>query len=359
MIPKTRTLLSLATGLSLLIAAGCSSNQPADTEASNTESEPSQAGEINLYSSRHYDTDDSLYESFTEKTGIEINLIEGKENELIERIKSEGENSPADVLITVDVGNLWRAQEEGILQSVSSDVLEENIPENLREDEGYWFGLTKRARLIVYNKDKVKVEELSTYENLADPQWEGRICIRSSSNIYNQSLVASKIEELGEEKTEEWAKGVVKNFAREPEGNDTAQIEAVASGECDVALVNSYYVARLMRSDDAKKQEIASNIGVFFPNQEAGGVHVNISGAGVTAHAPNKENAIAFIEYLTSPEAQEIFADGNNEYPVVSGVSENETVKALGNFKESELDVESYGEKNADAVKVMDRAGWK
>ncbi|MGK7926656.1 MAG: Fe(3+) ABC transporter substrate-binding protein [Spirulina sp.] len=357
MIPKTRTLLSLATGLSLLVAVGCS--QPSGTGTSSTESDSGQGGEINLYSSRHYDTDDALYDNFTKETGIKVNLIEGKANELIERIKSEGENSPADVLITVDVGNLWRAQEEEILQSVSSDTLEENIPANLREDEGYWFGLTKRARLIVYNKDKVKVEELSTYENLADPKWKGRICIRSSSNIYNQSLVASKIAELGEEKTEEWAKGVVANFAREPEGNDTAQIEAVASGECDVAVVNSYYVARLQRSDDAKKQEIVSNIGAFFPNQESGGTHVNISGAAVTANAPNKENAIAFIEYLTTPEAQEIFADGNNEYPAVAGATENEIVKALGEFKESELDVESYGEKNADAVKVMDRAGWK
>ncbi|MEA5470506.1 Fe(3+) ABC transporter substrate-binding protein [Spirulina sp. 06S082] len=359
MTAKTRTLLSLATGLSLLIAAGCSSNQPGNTEASNTESEPSQAGEINLYSARHYDSDDALYENFTKETGIKINLIEGKESDLIERIKNEGDNSPVDVFITVDVGNLWKAQEEGILQPISSDILEKNIPENLREDEGYWFGLTKRARLIVYNKDKVKAEDLSTYENLATPEWKGRICIRSSSNIYNQSLVASKIEELGEEKAEEWVKGVVNNFAREPEGNDTSQIEAVASGECDVALVNSYYVARLMRSDDAKKKEIAAKIGVFFPNQESGGTHINISGAGVTINAPHKEKAIAFIEYLTSPEAQEIFADGNNEYPVVSGVSENETVKALGNFKESELDVESYGEKNADAVKVMDRGGWK
>lgn len=358
MIPKSRTLLSLAAGLSLLVAVGCS-GQSSNSDTSTTESESSQGGEINLYSSRHYDTDDDLYENFTEQTGIEVNLIEGKANELIERIKSEGENSPADVLMTVDVGNLWRAQEEGILQSVSSDVLEENIPANLREDEGHWFGLTKRARLIVYNKDKVKAEELSTYEDLADPKWKGRICIRSSSNIYNQSLVASKIAELGEEKTEEWAKGVVANFAREPEGNDTAQIEAVASGECDVAIVNSYYVARLQRSDDAKKQEIVANIGAFFPNQESGGAHVNISGAGVTTNAPNKDNAIAFIEYLTTPEAQEIFADGNNEYPAVTSASENEIVKALGNFKESELDVESYGEKNADAVKVMDRAGWK
>ncbi|MEM9541720.1 MAG: Fe(3+) ABC transporter substrate-binding protein [Cyanobacteria bacterium P01_E01_bin.42] len=356
MIPKSRTLLSLAAGLSLLIAAGCGGSS---TETSSTGSESEQGGEINLYSSRHYDTDDSLYDTFTEQTGIEVNLIEGKASELIERIKSEGENSPADVLLTVDVGNLWRAQGEGILQPVSSDALEESIPSNLRESEGHWFGLTQRARLIVYNKENVQPEDLSTYEDLADPKWEGRICIRSSSNIYNQSLVAAKIAELGEEQTEEWAKGVVANFAREPEGNDTAQIEAVAAGECDVAVVNSYYVARLQRSDEAEKKEMVAKVGAFFPNQDSGGTHVNISGAAVTANAPNKDNAIAFIEYLATPEAQEIFADGNNEYPAVADVGINDIVEGLGEFKASELDVESYGEKNADAVKVMDRAGWK
>ncbi|NEO28055.1 MAG: Fe(3+) ABC transporter substrate-binding protein [Kamptonema sp. SIO4C4] len=362
MLMKKRHFLTVLSGLTVAIAAGCSSNVPSatdSTETGSTENPPANAGEVNLYTSRHYDADEELYQNFTEKTGIELNLIEGGAEELIERIKSEGENSPADVLITVDVGNLWRAQQAGILQPVESEVLETAIPANFQEDEGHWFGLTKRARIIVYNKDNVDPENLSTYEALAEPEWEGRICVRSSSNIYNQSLVASKIEEMGLEPAQEWVNGLVSNFAREPEGNDTSQIQSVASGECDLAIVNSYYVARMMNADDAEAQDIAENVGVFFPSQEAGGTHVNISGAGVVANAPNQENAVAFIEYLTTPEAQKIFANANYEYPVVEEVTMSKTVAELGDFKESSLAVESYGEKNADAVKVMDRAGWK
>lgn len=358
-INKRRFLIILST-VAVAIASGCSSTPSGESGSTDTTGEgETQAGEINLYTSRHYDTDDALYESFTEETGIEVNIIEGDAEELIERIKSEGENSPADVLITVDVGNLWRAQEAGILQAVESEELEEAIPANLRESEGHWFGLTKRARVIIYNKDNVKPEELSTYEALAEPEWEERVCIRSSSNIYNQSLVASKVAEMGAEKAETWVKGLVNNFAREPEGNDTAQIQAVAAGECDVAIANTYYVGRLMNSDDPQEQEIASQIGLFYPNQDEGGAHINISGAGVAANAPNPENAVTFIEFLTTPEAQEIFASANYEYPVIEGVEMDESMAQFGNFKESELEVETYGEKNAEAVKVMDRAGWK
>ncbi|WP_443029020.1 Fe(3+) ABC transporter substrate-binding protein [Spirulina sp. CS-785/01] len=358
MLLKKRPIFTILSGLAVALAAGCSSSTPTDNPNSNdTATQPT--GEVNLYTSRHYDADEALYENFTEETGIELNLIEGSAEELIERIKSEGENSPADVLITVDVGNLWRAQQAGILQPVESEVLENAIPANFREDEGHWFGLTKRARILVYNKDNVDPENLSTYEDLANPEWEGRICVRSSSNIYNQSLVASKIEEMGLEKAQEWVNGLVNNFAREPEGNDTSQIQSVASGECDLAIVNSYYVARMMNADDAEAQEIAEKVGVFFPSQEAGGTHVNISGAGVVANAPHQENAVTFIEYLTTPEAQKIFANANYEYPVVEEVTMSKTVEKFGDFKESSLDVESYGEKNAEAVKVMDRAGWK
>jgi len=355
-----RSTLGFGLGLAIAIAAGCTDGQSSTPDAGSGETAaPAANGEVNLYSSRHYDTDDALYEDFTKETGIEVNLIEGKDDELIERIKSEGDNSPADVLITVDVGRLWRAEQEGILQPISSTDLESAIPENLRESEGKWFGLTKRARVIIYNTDKVKPEDLSTYEDLADEKWKGRVCIRSSGNIYNQSLIASKIEELGADKAEGWVKGLVANFAREPEGNDTAQIKAVASGECEVAIANTYYVARLARSEDPADQEVTSKIGVFFPNQEAGGTHVNISGAGVVVNAPNKDNAVKFLEYLATPEAQKIFADGNNEYPVVEGVEANETVNDLGEFKESDLKVETYGEQNPEAVKLMDRAGWK
>ncbi|RMF27847.1 MAG: Fe(3+) ABC transporter substrate-binding protein [Cyanobacteria bacterium J083] len=338
---------SITLGLIAAIAVGCAQTDKV-TPAKET-------GEVNVYTSRHYDTDDQLYQLFTEETGIKINLIEGKDNELIERIKSEGQNSPADVLITVDVGRLWRAQQEGILQPIQSSILEEKIPSNLRSPEGYWFGLSKRARIIVYNVDKVKPEELSTYEALAEPKWRGRICVRSSSNIYNQSLVAAKIEEIGAEATLAWLKGLVQNFARQPEGNDTAQIKAVASGVCDVALVNHYYVARLKQSKDPQTQEIAAKVAVFFPNP----THINISGIGVTTNAPNKEQAIKFVEFLVTPEAQEIFANANNEYPVVKGIEPNETLKSFGEFKESSLNVAAYGKRNAEAVKLMDQAGWK
>ncbi len=346
--------LSLLVSSLMLGAIACSA--PTTTSDPST---PEEAGVLNLYSARHYDSDEELYQAFTAATGIEINLIEGKEEELLERIKSEGANSPADLLMTVDVGNLWRAQEAGILQSIESDVLTEAIPANLRDDENQWFALTKRARVIIYNPDKVQESDLSTYEALAEPQWQGRICIRSSSNIYNQSLVAAKIAELGEAETKAWIEGFVANFARPPEGNDTAQIQAVAAGACDLAIANTYYVGRLMRSEEAADQEVASKVRVFFPNQTEGGTHINISGAGVTVNAPNKENAIAFLEFLVTAEAQELFAAGNNEYPVVENVAINEAVQTLGQFKASELKVEEYGELNPKAVQLMDQAGWK
>ena len=351
---KRRSVVALVSLLTVLIAAGCTEPTSPEKNISQQDS----AGEINLYSSRHYDTDKELYNNFTAETGIKINLIEGKDDELIERIKSEGANSPADVLIAVDVARLWRAQNEGILQPISSSVLESAIPENLRSPDGYWFGISKRARVIVYNTNKVKPSELSTYEALAKPKWKGRICVRSSGNVYNQSLVASEIEGKGVEETEKWLKGFVANFAREPKGNDTAQIKAVAAGECDVALVNHYYFARLRQSEDAKDREVVAKIGIFFPNQKEGGTHINISGGGVAANAPHKENSIKFLEYLVTPEAQEIFANKNNEYPVIVQMKPNPAVANFGEFKESNLPIAGYGEENAEAVKLMDRSGW-
>ncbi|MCA1990434.1 MAG: Fe(3+) ABC transporter substrate-binding protein [Coleofasciculus sp. S288] len=316
---------------------------------------------VNLYSARHYDTDNELYESFTRKTGIKVNLVEADADQLIERIQSEGANSPADVLITVDAGRLWRAKEAGLLQPISSEVLEAAVPENLQDPDNQWFGLSKRARVIIYNRDKVNPSELSSYEDLADPKWKGRILIRSSSNVYNQSLTGSLLAAHGSQKTEEWARGMVANFARPPEGNDTAQIKAAAAGVGDIAIANTYYMVRLMKSDNPEDQAVAEKVRIFFPNQGEGerGTHVNISGGGVVKTAPNKEGAIKFLEHLVSPEAQEIFAKSNNEYPVVEGVSVDPVVEGLGTFKEDGVNAAAFGQNNAEALMLMDRAGWK
>jgi len=355
----------LATGTAMaIVVAGCvgkttnGSNQ-AQTQTQTQTQTQAQTQTLNLYSARHYDTDNALYESFTKKTGIKVNLVEAKAEELIERIKSEGANSPADLIITVDAGNLSRAKEAGILQPVSSKVLETAVPASLRDPEGHWFGLSKRARVIVYNKDKVKPSDLSTYEALTDPKWKGRILVRSSNNVYNQSLVGSMLEVNGPQKTEEWARGVVANFARPPEGNDTAQIKAVAAGQGDIAIANSYYVARLLKSDKPEDKAIAQKIGVFFPNQNERGAHVNISGGGVVKTAPNKEGAIKFLEYMVSPEAQEIFAKSNYEYPVLEGAALDPVVASLGQFKADATNAAAFGKNNPEALKIMDRAGWK
>lgn len=350
--------LALATAL-LATAASCSNeSQQGSTDEAASSADVS-GGIVNVYSARHYDVDDALYDSFTEQTGIEIQLLEGKSDELLERLQSEGENSPADVFLTVDAGRLWRAEEAGLFQPVESDVLEASIPENLRHPDNLWFGLTKRARVIVYNKDTVTPDELSTYEALAGPEWKGRVCIRSSSNIYNQSLIGSLVETNGVEGAEEWATGLVDNLARNPEGGDTDQIKAVAAGQCDVAIANHYYWARLAKSDEAADQEVVSKTAVFFPNQGDRGTHVNISGAGILASAPNADNAVTFLEFLASPEAQKVYGEGNNEYPVVEGVSVDPIVAELGDFKVDETNVASYGKNNPEVVKLVDRVGWE
>lgn len=338
---RTRSLFAAVFGAAIL-AAGVAS-----------------AAEVNLYSARHYDTDKALYENFTKQTGIKVNVIEGKEEELIERMRNEGSNSPADLLITVDAGRLWRAQEAGVLQPTKSAVLEKAIPAHLREPEGHWFGISKRARVLIYNKAAVKPSELGSYEDLADPKWKGRVLVRSSTNVYNQSLVGSILAALGEEKTEAWAKGIVANMARKPQGGDTDQIKAVAAGEGDVAISNTYYFGRLAGSSKPEDKAIAEKVAVFFPSQQGRGTHVNVSGIGVAKNAPNRENAVKFIEYLVTPEAQKMFAEGNYEYPVVAGVPVHPVVAAWGPFKEDELNAAVYGKNNAEALKVMDRAGWK
>lgn len=317
------------------------------------------AEEVNIYSSRHYQSDEALYDAFTAETGIEINRIEGSDDALIERIRSEGANSPADVLITVDAGRLWRAQQAGLLQPIDSEFLDARIPENLRDQGGEWFGFSQRARVIVYNKDGVDPAALKSYEDLADPRWKGRVCIRSGSNIYNLSMMGAMIEALGEAEAEQWAKAVVTNFARPPQGGDTDQIKAVAAGECDVGVANTYYLVRLMRSDDPADRAIADKLGVVFPNQAGRGTHVNISGAGVARHAPHRDAAIRFLEFLASDDAQRYFAAGNNEYPVVEAIEANEALAQLGRFKIDPINVARYGENQAAAQRIFDRVGWR
>jgi iron(III) transport system substrate-binding protein len=325
---------------------------------------PLAAAELNLYNSRHYDTDEALYANFTRATGIKINRIEDSEDKLMERMRAEGRNSPADVLVTVDAGRLGRAVEMGLLQPAKSKALEEAIPANLRHPDGYWYGFSKRVRVIVYNKDRVKPSDLKSYEDLADPKWKGRIAIRSSTNVYNQSLTGALLAAHGEAKTEAWARGIVANMVRPPRGGDTDQIKAIAAGEGDVAVVNNYYYARLVRSAKPDEKAIADKVGIFFPNQgaqgpEGRGTHVNISGAGVAANAPNKDAAIKFLEYLATPEAQAIFAEGNNEFPAIKGAKLSPLLAQWGEFKEDKVDAALFAKNNAEALKIMDRAGWK
>ena len=322
-------------------------------------SEDSSAGELNLYSSRHYDTDLALYDNFTKATGVKINLIEAGADELIERIKSEGEASPADLLITVDAGRLWRAEQAGIFQPINSQVLTERLPEHMRHPEGLWVGLSKRARVIVYNAKAGLPEPLSDYSDLANPVHRGKICIRSSGNIYNISLMASIVSRSGEVVAEDWASGVVANFARTPQSNDTGQIRAVASGECQIAIANTYYLARLSASDDPADRAVASAVNIVFPGQQSNGTHVNISGAGLVTTAPNPANAVKFLEYLTSESAQLLFANGNNEYPIIPGLAASSAVVALGDFTEDTLNASELGVNQPAAMMVFDRAGWK
>ncbi len=314
---------------------------------------------VNLYSHRHYDTDEALFQRFTEETGIEVRVVSASADELMARLEREGSASPADVLITVDAGRLHRASERGLLQAVSSEVLEAAVPEGLRDPEGMWFGLTQRARIVAYARDRVDPAEIPTYASLADPRWEGRIVARTSENIYNVSHLASILAAEGEESAEAWVRGVVGNFARAPQGNDTDQIRDVAAGVGDLALVNTYYVGRLLNSEDPASRELAERVGVHFPNQGDRGVHMNVSGAGVTRHAPNRENAIRFIEFLVGEEAQRAFAEGNFEYPVREGVSWSPTLASWGTFRMDPLPLARLGELNNAAVQIFDRGGWR
>lgn len=316
------------------------------------------AGELNLYSSRHYDTDERLYSDFEEKTGIKINRIEDKASALIERIKAEGANSPADVLLTVDAGRLWAADQDGLFQPTNSSTLDAKIPANLRHPDGHWFGFSTRARVIFYDKTRVE-NPPQTYEALADPQYKGMVCTRTSSNIYMLSLMSAIIAHNGEDAAKSWAEGVWANRARDPEGGDTDQLRGIASGQCAIAVANTYYFARALRKDVKDLTGKTDNIGVVFPNQDGVGTHVNISGGGVVATAPNKENAVKFLEYLASDAAQNYFAAGNDEYPVVEGTEIASHVQALGDFKIDPLPINVYGENQAKAQAVYNAAGFE
>lgn len=313
---------------------------------------------VNVYTHRHYDADQQLYDKFTESTGIKVNVVSASADELIQKLELEGENSPADILITVDAGRLNWAEERALLQSVESEVLNTNIPDKFRDPEGYWFGLTFRARIFAYSKERVNPEELSSYEALTEPQWKGRVLTRSSENVYNQSLLASIIAHHGQEGAEKWAAGLLANMARSPKGSDRDQVKAVASGEGDVAIVNTYYIGIMLNDENEEERKAAEKVGIYFPNQNDRGTHINISGAGVTRYAPNKENAIKLIEFLSGPESQKVLANINFEYPVNPSVEVSDLLKSWGSFKADEINLSVLGDNNKDAVVIFDKVGW-
>ena len=319
-----------------------------------------QAAVLNLYSARHYNTDEALYGNFADLTGIKINRVDAEPDPLVERLRAEGDKSPCDVLITTDAGRIERARQMGLLQPVTSTVLAKAVPAHLRDPDSNWFGFSKRARVILFSKEKLTAATApQNYEDLADPKWKGKLLIRSSGHIYNQSLVGSLLAALGPEKTEAWAKGVAANLARPSRGGDTDQIKGVAAGEAEICVSNTYYYVNLMRSKKPEDRAVAEKVGVVFPNQSNRGTHVNISGGAVAKYAPNKEAAVKFLEYLVSPPAQKYFAEGNSEFPVVSGVALSPQLASLGTFKEDQLNARVYAQNNAEALKIMDRAGWK
>jgi iron(III) transport system substrate-binding protein len=315
---------------------------------------------LNLYSSRHYQTDEALYANFTKQAGIRINRIEAGEDPLIERLRNEGSASPADVLVTVDAGRLSRAESLGLFQPVKSKVLESRLPEHMRAPNDQWFGFSARARVIVYNKATVNAADVQNYEDLANPKLKGKVCTRSGSHVYNLSLMSALVEHWGEKKAEDWARGVVANFARAPKGGDTDQIMAVAAGECGVAISNSYYYVRLLKSEKPEDKKAIQAVALVWPNQKSFGTHMNISGAGVLKSAPHRDAAVQYLEYLASDSAQSYFANGNNEWPVAKGAKpDNAALVSLGNFKMDTLNIATLGKNQALAQKIFDRVGYK
>jgi iron(III) transport system substrate-binding protein len=319
------------------------------------------AGEnaVNLYSARHYSSDAALYEAFTAKTGIKVNLIEGGDEQIVERVRGEGANSPADVILLVDGGRLWQADRLNLFQPLRSPELEARIPASLRHGAGHWFGLSTRARVLLYRKGIPDAGQLTGFRDLADPRWRGRVCMRSSGNIYNLSLLAALIERWGETEAQAWAAAVAANFARPPQGGDTDQIRAVAAGQCDVTVANTYYLVRLLRSAKPEDQAAMAGVGVVWPDQNGPGAHVNVAGGGVARHAPNPAAARRFLEFLASDEGQRHFASANNEYPVVAMALDNPALQALGEFRADPLSIEVVGRNQPRAQQIFDRAGWR
>lgn len=354
---KKRRLAGMLAVLSLAgaVLMGCSTTP--STTSGQTGSQQDQV--VNIYSDRHYETDKLLLEEFSKETGIKVNVIEGKSDELIERLAREGKDSQADLLVTADVGRLHRAKEQGLLQSAESETLSKNVPENLKDKDNQWYGLTVRARVLVYAKDRVDPSQLSTYEDLTDTKWNKKILVRGSNSIYNQSLLASFIAVNGEENAKAWAKGIVDNMARDPKGADRDQAKAVVAGEGDVAIMNTYYYGLLLNSSDPEEVKVAQQLGVFFPNQSTTGTHINVSGAGITASAKNKENAIKLIEFLSSEKAQKQFAEANYEYPANPAVEPSDVLKSWGTFKAQDISLTKLGENNKKAVEIFDQVGWK
>lgn len=352
--------LSSVIGISVL--AGCGGAAPKATQpgASNTPApEPAKEQVVNIYTARHYAVDDLLYAEFTKNTGIKVNVVKGTAEELIERIKREGQSTPADLFVTVDGGVLNNAKQAGVLQPVKSAVVEQNVPATLRDKENQWIGLSTRARVIAYSKERVKPEQLSTYEDLATDKWKGKVLVRSSTSLYNQSLLASLVELNGAEKAEEWAKGIVANMSRAPEGGDRDQAKAIVAGIGDVAIMNTYYVGQLINSKDEAEAKVGQAIGLFFPNQQTTGTHINISGAGLTKHSKNSENAVKLLEFLTGEQAQATFSKANYEFPVNPKAELPELLKSWGTFKAQQIDFAKLGDNNKKALEIMNKVSWK
>jgi iron(III) transport system substrate-binding protein len=348
----------LTTNTEYLMTVKLSSLALAATVAATSAYADNHGGELNLYSSRHYDTDERLYSDFTEATGIKINRIEGNADELIARMDAEGENSPVDVFLTVDTVRITRAKEMGLLQPVESDILEARIPGYLQDEDNQWFAFSQRARILFYDKNDVE-NPPRTYEDLAKPEYEGMVCIRSSSNVYTQNIVAALVAHLGEDAMSDWAEAVVGNFARDPQGGDTDQLRGIVSGECDIAMSNTYYFARALRKDVSDLSDGLDQIGWVFPNQDTIGAHMNISGGGVAVNAPNRENAVKFLEYLASDQAQQYFSAGNDEYPAVPGVGLSPSVAALGIFRPDALPLSDIADNIGAAQRILGESGWK
>ncbi|WP_196885457.1 Fe(3+) ABC transporter substrate-binding protein [Aureivirga sp. CE67] len=339
-----------------MVAISCGDNKKKEETKAKPEAKEQV---VNVYTHRHYPADQDIFAKFEKETGIKVNVVNAKADELIQKMIQEGEHSPADVLITADAGRLVRAEDKDLLQPIVSEEILKIVPANLKDEDNKWVALTKRARVMAYAKDRVKLEELSTYQDLTSDKWNKKVLVRSSNNIYNQSLLASIIANEGDEKAKAWAEGMVKNMARNPKGNDRDQVKAVVNGEGDVAIVNTYYIGKLLNSKKPEEVKAGEGVAIFFPNQETTGTHINISGAGVVKHAPNKENAEKFIAYLISKDAQEVFAKANYEYPVNPEVQPSELLQSWGEFKEDALPLSKLGENNKKAVIIFDEAKWK